>query len=144
MIPVPTWIKDIADRTLQDVFIDLWQRLPEAARAALVVDCPLVLVSDIDTNAKTRVGVNRGTGRSALVMLFRPEVLSWPREAQRGLAAHELAHIYLRHFDHLLSTAHRDPPAEVVAYQEWHVTFLARYLWDFAGDVAAWRDHAAR
>ena len=52
----------------------------------------------------------------------------------RSLIVHELAHVYLRHFDNVVSKSHKTLAPEVLEYQEWHADFTARYLFGFDAD----------
>jgi Zn-dependent protease with chaperone function len=143
---MPEWIDRITDNKLRAAFSAVWQRMPAYVQPAMEIDSPAVFVVDKlpppagDELARTRVGVYGETRQAVLHMLFTREALALPEPALMGLIAHELAHVYLRHFDNILSKTHRHAPPEVVAWQEWHATFCARRLFGFQNEIGAWRE----
>lgn len=137
-IPVPSWIFNIKNDILRREFINVWKRLPDYIRPALMIDTPGVhLVDDQDTVAKARVAGDPDTGQTVLHMLFRRDLLDDPPAVIRASISHELAHVYLRHLDHRLRDKYHDLPPEVAEYFEWHANFVARHLFWFDDDYQA-------
>lgn len=133
---LPGWIMEIQNETLRTEFRNVWRRLPGHVKPALAIDWPAVRVVDKqDTAAKTRVAVDRATGATSMIMLFRADLLQDPPAVIRALISHELAHVYLRHLDHLL--AKREKPPEVADWHEWHANFAARHLFGMNDDFEA-------
>jgi hypothetical protein len=139
MNTLPGWIIDIGDRELQGWFVKVWRRLPGYVRPALTVDAPAAfLVDTLPDGKRARVGVeiNHQTRQTRLVLHVTRGLLSCRPEQIRGTLAHELAHIYLRHFDQLLTNDPAPPPG-VQKWHEWHANFVVRHLWGFEDDWQA-------
>jgi hypothetical protein len=136
---IPDFIQQITDTRLRDYFIQVWFKLPAYARLALDTDRPRIfLVDEIPGGHRARVGlaINRQTRQTFLHMHVTRGLLDCPAPQVRGTLAHELAHIYLRHFDHLL-TDQAEPPEEVQKWHEWHADFVVINLWGFRDDWEA-------
>lgn len=143
---IPSWLEAISDDRLRAAFGDVWQRMPAYVQPALEIDAPGVYVVDAlpppqeDALARVRVGVFWETRQSVLHMLFRREALELSGPALQGLIAHEIAHVYLRHFDNVLVPSRKQAPPEVVDFQEWHATFCAMHLFGFKEEMMAYQE----
>ena len=83
-------------------FQETWQRIPEADRVMLMSH--ILIISDnrafcpFDLEART-VALTLGTGDKCVIYLNVRRLAHYKPQLTRAIIAHELAHIFCKHFD---------------------------------------------